>query len=120
MNIPEMVQPYLNALVTALVGLLATLLLAAITSLRSKVEAWLEARTSAAQREVLHRLAEEAYAFSEKMYQGSGGDDKLEAALQYVTARLNLDRMGLTGSDIRAAIEKAWTELDAKSRNKAA
>lgn len=115
-TILEIAQPYLTAVATALIGLLATLLLALITGLRHKLELWLEARTSAAQREVLHKLAAEAYAYTEKLYDGNS-EDKLNAAIQYVVTRMNLSRFGLTSRDVRAAIQKAWAELDAKNRS---
>lgn len=111
-------QPYITAIATALIGLLATILLAAIARLRVKVEAWLIARTSAAERDLLHKLAAEAYAYAEQQL-ASGGMDKMEAATQYVLDRLKFDGAFST-EDVFAAIQKAWAELDTKNRGGAA
>lgn len=112
----EIAQPYLYAIATALISLLAAVVLAFIARLRTQVEAWLVARTSAAQRELLHKLAAEAYAYVERQYGGEAGQVKLDAAVQYVLQRLHMDKIGLTSKDVTAAVQKAWTELDAKNR----
>lgn len=114
-SVIQAAQPYITALATALIGLLATFLLAAIAHLKTKLSAWLTTRASADQRELLHKLAAEAYAFAEQQYAGLYGDEKMAAALQYVLARLKLDG-AITAEDITAAIQKAWAELDAKNR----
>lgn len=114
-TIIEAAQPYLETIIKALVGLLATVLLTGIYQLRRKLESFLAARTSAAQRELLHKLAAEAYAYVERQYVGDGGQ-KLNAAIQYVVDRLDLKKIGIDTDDVTAAIEKAWSELDAKNR----
>lgn len=119
MNILEIAQPYLTAIVTAIIGLLASVLLAGIGGLRIKVEAWLEARTTAAQREVLHKLAAEAYAYVEQQYREKDGDTKLKEATAYVLQRWKLDMLGIDYDGIQAAIQKAWQELDTKNRGAA-
>lgn len=110
----QAIQPYITAIATALIGLLATGLLALIATLRTKLESWIVARTSAAQRDLLHKVAAEAYAYVELQY--GGGTDKLAAAADYVTARLSLSKLGLTGEDVIAAIQRAWAELDIKNK----
>lgn len=113
-------QPYMTAIATALIGLLATILLAAIARLRANVEAWLVARTSAAKRDLLHKLAAEAYAWAEQQYGQGSGQVKLPEAVRYVLERLRLDKIGLSAEDVTAAVQKAWAELDAKNRGGAA
>lgn len=110
----ELIQPYIDAVVTALIGLLAALLVAGITSVRKKVEAWLEARTTDQQREALHKIAQEAYALVEAQFKGSGAERKLEEAKGYLLQRLNALGISLTDEEIRAAIEKAWLEFGNK------
>jgi LL-H family phage holin len=119
MNLLEIAQPYLYAIATALISLLAAVVLAFIARLRTQVEAWLVARTSAAQRELLHKLAAEAYAYAERQYGGQEGQVKLDAAVQYVLQRLHMDEIGMTSKDVTAAIQKAWAELDGKNRGAA-
>lgn len=115
----EAAQPYLTAIATAGLGLLATLLLAFIASLRTKLEAWVVARTSSAQRDLLHKLASEAYAWAEQQYGQGNGQAKLSEAVRYVLERLRLDKIGISAEDATAAVQKAWAELDAKNRGAA-
>ncbi|WP_438449393.1 phage holin [Gorillibacterium sp. sgz5001074] len=114
-TIMDAVQPYVATIVQALVGLLVLVVLAGIAQLKTKVLAFLESRTSAAQRETLHKLAAEAYAYVERQYAGTG-EAKLNAAVQYVIDRLDLKKWGIDTDDVTAAIEKAWAELDTKNR----
>lgn len=119
MNLLEIAQPYLYAIATALISLLAAVVRVFIARLRTQVEAWLVSRTSAAQRELLHKLAAEAYAYTEHQYGGEAGQVKLDAAVKYVIQRLSLDKIGVTSKDVTAAVQKAWTELDGKNRGAA-
>jgi LL-H family phage holin len=100
-------QPHIDTIVQALVGLLVVFILGGINKVRVKAEAWLEARTTATQREVLHRIANEAQALIEATLKSSEGQYKLQRAEAYVTDKL--DRLGIPISlvEIRAAIEKA-------------
>lgn len=116
MNLLGIAQPYLETIATAFIGLLAMLILAAIARLRTQVEAWLTARTSSARRDLLHKLAAEAYAWVESQYGAGTGQQKLTEAVRYVLERLRLDKIGLSAEDVTAAVQKAWAELDAKNR----
>lgn len=107
----QYIQPYIDTIVTALVGLLVTFLLAGISAIRKKVEVWFEARTTDQQRETLHKIAQEAYAFVEAQFKGSGAERKLEEAKGYLLQRLNALGISLAEDEIRAAIEKAWLEF---------
>jgi LL-H family phage holin len=100
-------QPHIDTIVQALVGLLVVFVLGVISKLRVKIEAWLEARTSSTQREVLHRMANEAQALIEATMRSSEGQYKLQKAEAYVKDKL--DQLGIQISlvEIRAAIEKA-------------
>lgn len=46
----EGVQPYVTTIATAAVGVLTTFVLAGLNTVKQKVNLWLEARTTAAQR----------------------------------------------------------------------
>ncbi|MEJ3720068.1 hypothetical protein WGM54_18960 [Paenibacillus polymyxa] len=54
-TIIETVQPYVNTIVTAAAGVLTAFVLGDLNKLKIKVNVWLEARTTAAQREVIHK-----------------------------------------------------------------
>lgn len=115
----DIAQPYLETIAKGIIGLLAMLILAFIARLHAKLEVWLCARTSAAQRELLHKLAGEAYAWVEHQYATEDGDHKLNEAVRYVLDRLRLDKIGLSAEDVTAAVQKAWQELDVKNRGAA-
>jgi LL-H family phage holin len=112
----ELAQPYLETIAIASFGLLAMVTLYFIAQLRAKVEAWLVARTNTAQRELLHKLATEAYAWMERQYGPEAGQQKLTEAVRYVMDRLHMEKIGLSVEDVTAAVQKAWQELDAKNR----
>lgn len=108
------IQPYVTSIVEALAGLLAVLLLGVIRSLRVKAEAWLEAHTTAAQLDTVHKLAAEAAALVEVTYKEAGGPQKLAAALEYVVDKLDAAGINVDPVAIRAAIEKAVQDFNAK------
>lgn len=112
----EAAQPYIGTIAEAVVGLLAMVVIAILYKIKAKAEAWLEANTSAKQRDILHKVAQEAYALVEKEFPKTKGQAKLDAAIDKVIQRLSLDKMGFTVEDVRAAVQKAWAELDKKNR----
>jgi len=110
----EHLQPYIDNIVGALVSLLVAFVLGVVAMLRVKVTAWLETRTSAQQREILHRLAQEGMALAENVYQGSGGPGKFNEAFMFVQSRADKYGIKLSRADIAAAIEKAVLDYNAK------
>lgn len=114
--ITDLLKPYLDTIVQALIGLLVALILSAIAVLRKKVEAWLDSRTSAQQREILHRLAGEAMALAETELKKQGGIAKMDAALKYVLSRAADYGIQVGIDTIRAAIEKAVLDYNAQTK----
>ncbi|OMF39768.1 MULTISPECIES: phage holin, LLH family [Paenibacillus] len=115
-SIIETVQPYVNTIATAAVGVLTAVVLGGLNKLKTKVNVWLDARTTAAQREVIHKIAGEGFAFAQTVFKEAGGERKLQEALQY--ASLTLTSQGITVSqvELRSAIEKAYLEYKAKTK----
>ncbi|MCZ8518902.1 phage holin [Paenibacillus caseinilyticus] len=106
----ELVQPYLQTVLQALVSALALIVIAAVGGLRSKAEGWIETRTTVQQREKLHLIAKEGMALAEAVFKGAGGEAKLQEAEKYVLDHLADIGLNLTSTEIRAAIEKAVLE----------
>lgn len=106
----EEVQPYVSTIVLAIVGFLATLILGVINILKAKAGAYIDAKLTATQREMLHRIAGEAYAYAETVLRGAGGEAKLSEALQYASNQLKKRGINVSAEEIQAAIEKAWLE----------
>ncbi|XEC92497.1 phage holin [Paenibacillus tarimensis] len=103
----NLTQPYISAIVQALFGILAIFVLIGLKATAKKVHVWLDAHTTAAQRNILHMLAKEGFAFSETMFGQLNGEEKLQKAMNYVTQMLQARGIQISGDEIRAAIEKA-------------
>lgn len=112
----QLIQPYIFPVVQAVLAVLAAAILAFLYKLRRKLEQWIDARTHSGQRELLHRLAAEAYALVEKDLKEENGEAKLKAAVEYVLQHWRLTAIGIDYESIKAAVQKAWAELDAKNR----
>ncbi|WP_025684821.1 phage holin, LLH family [Paenibacillus maysiensis] len=115
-TIIETVQPYVNTIVTAAAGVLTAFVLGGLNKLKTKVNVWLEARTTAAQREVIHKIAGEGFAFAQTAFKEAGGERKLQEALQYTTLRLAEQGITVSAVEIRSAIEKAYLEYNSKTK----
>ena len=115
-NVIETIQPAINTIVTAVVGVLVTFVLAGLNKLKVKANTWLEARTTVAQREVIHKIAGEGFAFAQTEFKQAGGERKLQEALQYATLRLAEQGITVSAVEIRSAIEKAYLEYKAKTK----
>ncbi|MNW41035.1 hypothetical protein D3C74_181610 [compost metagenome] len=115
-TIIETVQPYVTTIATAAIGVLTTFVLAVLNTVKVKVNTWLEARTTVAQREVIHKIAGEGFAIAQTAFKQAGGERKLQEALQY--ASLTLSSLGIVVSqaELRSAIEKAYLEYKAKTK----
>lgn len=107
------IQPYLETVVQALVGLLVTVALVGIAAVQGKVQTWLAARTTAEQQAILHQLGAEAAAFAESAYKAGGGPEKLELALAYVSEKAGTIGLPVTPEGIRAVVEKAVLDFKA-------
>jgi len=100
-------EEMLNQVVLALISLLAAMVLAALTELRRRVLAWIDTHKNLAQRDLLNRLAEEAFAYVEQTMAGSASPDKLSAASIYLSRTLEARGIRVGPDEIRAAIERA-------------
>ncbi|WP_339200426.1 phage holin, LLH family [Paenibacillus sp. FSL P2-0322] len=112
----EGVQPYVTTIATAAVGVLTTFVLAGLNTVKQKVNLWLEARTTAAQREVIHKVAEEGFAFAQTAFKQAGGERKLQEALQYASLTLTSQGIVVSQVELKSAIEKAYLEYKAKTK----
>ncbi|PNQ78855.1 phage holin, LLH family [Paenibacillus sp. F4] len=116
-NVIETIQPAINTIVTAILGVLVTFALAGINTLKNKANNWLDARTTAAQREVIHKVAGEAFALAQTTFKDAGGVRKMQEALQYASLRLTEQGIVVSSTELQAAIEKAYLEYKAKTKS---
>lgn len=103
----------LNQLLPDLLYVLALMVIfysrSLIKLLLPKVNAWLEAHTTSAQRKMINDLGHEAFAYAETVFRQHNGADKLHEALAYF--QKHMDKYGLSNLSheiIRTAIERAW------------
>ncbi|OMF50895.1 phage holin, LLH family [Paenibacillus peoriae] len=115
-TIIETVQPYVNTIVTAAAGVLTAFILGGLNKLKNKVNVWLEARTTAVQREVIHKVAGEAFALAQTAFKEAGGERKLQEALQYASLTLSSQGIVVSQVELKSAIEKAYLEYKAKTK----
>ncbi|WP_042131913.1 phage holin, partial [Paenibacillus sp. FSL R5-0345] len=112
----EAVQPQVTTVIISIVGILATVVLGMLALLQTRVKLWLDSKTSVAQREMIHKIAAEAYAYAEKEYknQNSASNLKLNAAFSYTSDRLGKAGIKVTPEEIKGAIEKAVQDYKIK------
>ncbi|MEK3673518.1 phage holin, LLH family [Paenibacillus sp. FSL R10-2771] len=106
--IVEIAQPYVTTVVTALVGALVAVLLSAVGVVKAKAVTYLDSKLDAKQRELLHRVAGEAYAYAATVFKSEESQIKLAQALEYATQQLGRKGINVTPMEIRAAIEAAY------------
>lgn len=107
----EILQSALVTIVLAIISFLSYVIIATINLLKQKAINWFESKTIADQREILHRISEEAYARAEKI-----GKNKSYEAMEYVTKHMQQKGIPISEEEIQAAIEKAWIQFDKKNK----
>lgn len=100
-------QPYISDIAQAFVGLLSAVAITAFFWLKKHFINWIDSKTTGQQRETLHKVAEEAFAFVETTMTGQKGAEKLNVAIQYASTHLGEMGIKMDPAAIRAAIEKA-------------
>lgn len=112
-NTIELIQPYITSIVVAVVGILTTIVLGLLASLKTSVKVWINTKTSASQRELIHKIANEAFSFAESTLSTESGRMKLSCAFMYTSEKLGMLGIKVTDDEINAAIEKACLEFNA-------
>lgn len=104
----QAIHPYILALLQAVLLALGGVVITAVLKGKGYVVNWLQAHATAKQRDTLHRLGEEAFAFAKTVYVNSDGPSKLAAAMAYFSSRLKEQGINVTPDEMRAVIEKAY------------
>jgi len=110
----EQAQPYIVSIVTALIGILATIITGSIQKAQKRAAAYYNAHTNEKDRELLHKIGKEAFAWAEALYKEHDGDRKLQEAFEYASEKLKAVGVDVSGDEIRASIEKAVVDYNAK------
>jgi len=118
-EIMDQVQPYIISIVVAIVGILTTVVLSLLAQLKAKVNVWIDTKTSESQRELIHKIANEAFAYAETVLNSETGRNKLNQAFMYASEKLGKLGIQVTAEEINAAIEKAVLEYNAHKKKEA-
>jgi LL-H family phage holin len=113
-EIMEQAQPYIISIVTALIGILATIITGSIKKAQKRAEAYYNAHTNEKDRELLHKIGMEAFSWAQTVYREYEGDRKLQEAYSYASGQLANLGVEMSGDEIRAAIEKAVIDYNAQ------
>ncbi|MEW4371759.1 phage holin, LLH family [Paenibacillus kandeliae] len=72
----------------------------------AKVNDSLEARTTAAQRETIHKVAGEAFALAQTAFKELGGEAKMKKALDYVLKQLGQKGISISVQEYKQLLKK--------------
>lgn len=108
----ELLQPYLTQGLTIVIQIAALIVFYGLYLARQKFVEYLNAHLDAKQRELLHLLAREAYAFAETSYRELKGHEKLAHALDYLETQAKARGIPFEAEQAKAAIEQAWLEIE--------
>lgn len=103
-------QPYLVAIVLAIVAGITTIIGVAVKAVTKKLVAWIESKTTESQQVVLKEVGKEAFAHAETLYKGLGGEAKLQEATNYASKKLEGVGINVSGEEIQASINGAWID----------
>lgn len=115
-NLWEAVQPHVQTIIISLIGIIATVVLSLLAVLQKRVNLWIASKTSVSDRELIHRVASEAFALAEKAFKETNGQAKLNYAFSYTSEHLAKAGIKVTADEIKAAIEKAVLDYNAKTK----
>ena len=113
----QSIQPYIETIVNALIGVIALALIAFLREARQKITSWMEANTNQSQRATLHLIAMEGWAYAEKLYTDLKGEDKMKQALLYVYERAREKGIPIDAKAIQNIIEKAVLDYNAQVKS---
>jgi LL-H family phage holin len=110
----EIIREAASTVVQVLITVLVSMLIGVLMSLRKRITDWIDTRKDKDMRELLHKVAEEGFAYVESTFRNLKGSPKLDEAISYVNRHLRDRGIQLSTQEIQAAIEKAVQEHNAK------
>lgn len=110
----SLIDENVTIVVKALIGIATTLILFGLSQLQIKVNAWIEKQKVVKDRELLHKIASEGFAIAEQTLTGSNA--KFNAAFSYTSEMLGKAGVKISPDEMRAAVEKAVLDYNAKTK----
>lgn len=102
---------YITEIVVACVGLITVGVLTLGTALYGKLKPVYEARLDNEQRDLIERIAKDAYAWVEKNYPDAG-PQKFHEAVTYLASKLGLIGIKIRPEEVEAAVQRAWEHFN--------
>lgn len=115
----DILMPYISEGLTILIQIAVLALFYGLYLLRDRVKQYISAHLDAKQAEMVSLLGKEAYAFAETVYSELQGPDKLSHALDYFEQQAKSRGIPFDATAARAAIEKAWLEVEGAAKKSA-
>lgn len=107
------VSPILSDLIVEVIKFAVVVLLAVFGIMKLKVKSAIDSIKDKNQRELFHKIANEAFAYAETVYKSETSRNKLNQAFMYASNKLGDLGISVTTEEITAAIEKACLEFNA-------
>lgn len=98
---------YVTEIVLASVGLITAGVLTLGTALYQKLKPVYEARLDNEQRDLIERIAMDAYAWVERNFPGQGAR-KFHEAVAYLSSKLEFIGIRINPEELEAAVQRAW------------
>lgn len=100
--------------VKAVIGIGTMLVLYGLNQLKSKLMLWIEKQKIVKDRELLHKIASEGFSIAEQTLTGSNA--KFNLAFSYTSEMLGKAGVKISPDEMRAAVEKAVLDYNAKTK----
>ncbi|WP_054954996.1 phage holin [Paenibacillus dakarensis] len=110
------VSPMLSQLVIEIIKILTVVVLAGLGLLQFKIKSAIDTIKNKNQREIFHKIANEAFAHAETVFKSESSRNKMAQAFIYASSKLGDIGINVSDKEITAAIERACLEYNAKKK----
>lgn len=110
------ISPMLSDIVIEIIKVLVVVILAGLGFLQLKIRSAIDTVKNKNQRDMLHKIADEAFSYVEATFKSETSRNKMTQAFMYASSKLGEIGIKVSDKEITAAIEKACLEYNAKQR----
>lgn len=110
------VSPMLSQLVIEIIKILTVVILAGVGLLQARIKKAIDSVKDNNQREMFHKIANEAFAYAETTFKSETSRNKMTQAFMYASSKLGDIGIKVSDKEITAAIEKACLDYNAKKK----
>jgi LL-H family phage holin len=110
------VSPMLSQLVIEIIKILTVVVLSGLGLLSFKIKSAIDSVKDKNQREMFHKIANEAFSYAEATFKSETSRNKMTQAFMYASSKLGDIGIKVSDKEITAAIEKACLDYNAKKK----